>query len=254
MAQQISELKELLDKLKVSSNFSAGDAGSFRIEIIKGSLGLPGKYGASDYFDALQLPDITDTTVAVVFPGTGGLCVEALVRGATNVWAFEPREHHHKALAIISDVTLRALGKSFSIISNARWLSQRASAPKFDTIIWSEGLEQSTQPLVALEYVSSLLASGGSLFIEVVHGQQDSPGATINSWRPKEAVFMKEAAKIFKDATFKAMRGRLDRRIIYKITLPETEEEEIEETTESDKIEEGQLGPKPKKISFKKKR
>lgn len=206
-------LKNQVDKFRHSSSFSPGDPGSFIVPIIKGAIELPGKYDPAAYLDRLELKSTSN--IAVIYPGNGGLCAEAIHRGATTVWAVEPRNQFNKSLCSLNTFMLNAGKLGFSLLTS---LEITPVDGIFDVVVWPEGLEQVNDPAYALKCALSMLKIGGRLFIEVVHGQQEIPQGKINSWRPKEEAFVKLLQLLFADAPLRAMKGRLDRRFIYEIT------------------------------------
>src|SRR5277367_269474 len=111
----IESLKNQVNKLRHSSNFTAGDPGSFIVPIVKGQVELPGKYDPATYLDNVELRKIDN--LAVVFPGNGGLCAEAVHRGATMVWAIEPRNQFSRAILSVSNLMVNAGKSGFSIIA-----------------------------------------------------------------------------------------------------------------------------------------
>lgn len=218
MADKIEDLKNQTNNLRHSSNFTAGDQGSFLIPIIRGKVELPGKYDPATYLDRLELKKLS--TVGVVFPGNGGLCAEALDRGAKVVWAIEPRNQYTRALVSVSNILMDAGKSGFALVTDLNMAKDASGNGRFDTVIWSEGLEQVTNPVDALTSIFSTVKPGGSLYIEVTHGSQEIPQGRVNSWRPKEEAFVKLVNGLFGEVSLRAMVGRLDRRIIYQITRP----------------------------------
>jgi Methyltransferase domain len=207
-------LKNQVEKFRRSSGFTSGDPGSFTVPILKGLIELPGKYDPAAYFNKLELTTISN--VAIVFPGNGGLCAEAIHRGATNVWAIEPRNQFNRALVALNFFMLDAGKSGFSMISSL----DSVGSDLFDLIVWPEGLEQVSDPAAALKSVFAMLSPGGRLFIEVVHGLQEIPQGKTNSWRPKEEAFVKLLSTLFGEITARSMKGRLDKRTIYELTRP----------------------------------
>lgn len=207
-------LKDQVDNFRRTNAFTPGDAGSFSIPLVRGQVELPGKYDPAPYLDKLEIK--SPKRVAVMFAGSGGLCVEAINRGATNVWAVEPRNNYVKALTVISDMVSQVKGYGFSTAVNLNEFADFAGT--FDTVIWSEGLEQLKNPVVTLEGSWKLVAPGGKLFMEVVHGEQGIPTGSINRWTPKEAVFAELLKTLVGDASVRIVNGRLQRRLIYEVT------------------------------------
>lgn len=221
------DLKDQVNALRYSSNFTAGNAGSFLVPIIKGQIELPGKYDPAVYFDFLELFKLTN--IAIVFPGNGGLCVEAIHRGATTVWAIEPRDQYNRVITAVSSFMVTAGKSGFSILTNTNDSKDTTGHGRFDVVVWSEGLDQITDPVLALKNVFSMVKPGGRLFIEVTHGTHEIPKGFINSWKPKEEAFVALLKTLLGDVTLRAMRGRLEKRVIYEITRPLLKSVEVEE-------------------------
>ncbi len=201
-------LQELIDKLKRSSKFSPGDQGSFKVFFDKG-LELPGKDNPSDYLKSLNIKSLGKT--AVLFAGNGGLCVE-LCKIATSVTAYEPRLQYEIALREVDNINQLCSGNKFE--NSKVW-----PEGLFETVIWTEGLDTLKSPMVTLSSVYDLLEDGGTLFVEVTCGEQISTGG--NSWKPTEKVFANLITKHFPNALVSTQKGRLQRRIIYKISKPQ---------------------------------
>lgn len=201
-------LQELIDTLKRSSKFSSGDAGCFKIKFDK-DLELPGKDSASDYLKALNIKSLGKTLV--LFAGSGGLCVE-LAKLATSVTAYEPRLQYEVALKEVCNIDQLTNGISFNIETS--WPTEQ-----YDSVIWPEGLDTLKSPITSLVSIYELLTEGGTIYIEVVHGEQLFSLGN-NSWKPTEKVFSDFITKQFPDATIAIQKGRLQRRLIYKITKP----------------------------------
>lgn len=218
MADTIEALKNQANNLRHSSNFTAGDPGSFMVPIIRGKVELPGKYDPATYYERLELKKVS--SVGVVFPGNGGLCAEAIDRGAKFVWAIEPRNQFARSLVSVSNMLMNAGKGGLSFIADLSIAKDATGNGRFDTVIWPEGLEQVTDPVESLQNVYSTVKPGGSLYIEVTHGNQEIPQGSVNSWRPKEEAFVKLINALFGDVAIRAMVGRLEKRIIYQITRP----------------------------------
>lgn len=218
MAILVTQLKNEVEAFRRTNAFTPGDAGSFSIPLIRGEIELPGKYDPKKYLYDLQIMDLTDKRVAVMFPGNGGLCIEAINLGAVDVWAVEPRNNYAKALSTFSTMISQVKGRAFTTAANLNEFVEMNG--KFDVVLWSEGLEQLKNPVAILTSVWKLLAPGGKLFIEVVHGEHEIPTRAINQWKPKEAVFAQVLKGIIGDAPVRSMNGRLQRRTIYEVTNP----------------------------------
>lgn len=213
----IESLKNQANKLRHSSNFTAGDPGSFVVPIVKGQVELPGKYDPATYLDKLELRVLDN--LAVVFPGNGGLCAEAVHRGASTVWAIEPRNQFNKAITSVSGLMVSAGKAGFSILTKIEDGTDLTGDGKFDVIVWSEGLDLLSNPAESIKNIFSMVKPGGRMFIEVTHGTHEIPKSSVNSWKPKEEAFVTLVNSVVgPDISLRAMKGRLDKRIIYEIT------------------------------------
>lgn len=213
----IESLKNQVNKLRHSSNFTAGDPGSFIVPIIKGQVELPGKYDPATYLDRLELRKLDN--LAVVFPGNGGLCAEAVHRGANMVWAIEPRNQFNKAIISVNSLMVNAGKTGFSILTRIEDGIDLSGNGKFDVIVWPEGLDLLSNPAESIKNIFTMVKSGGRLFIEVIHGTHEIPKSSVNSWKPKEEAFVTLVNSVIgPDISLRAMKGRLDKRIIYEIT------------------------------------
>lgn len=213
----LEKATELALALKRSSHFTAGDYSSFSIPIVRGQLELPGKYNPAAYFDAIDIK--STTSVGIYFAGNGGLCVEALHRGASSVFCFEARSQNIKALQEVNKIMEEATSKKFEISSSAWGVND------LDLIIWPEGIDQVGYPVDILASLYGKISARGKLVVEVTHGQQTESTGSITSWKPDERTFLEAIKRVCKDAYVRAMKGRLDRRVIYEIShkLPKEE-------------------------------
>lgn len=212
----LDTIAQALKTLRHSSHFVAGDPGSFKVKFTP-DYELPGKDEPADYLDRLGLKAISGK-VCVVYPGNGGLCVEALKRGAVDVLAVEPRESFLKTLVEVSMFSSTLLGRTFSSVHGRGMGGAGAWSQTYDVVIWSEGLDRLKDPALSMKHTLGLVKPGGSLYIEVTHGQHGTPTVPVNSWLPKEEVFEKVLADIVGDAEVSKLKGRLDRRTVYRIT------------------------------------
>jgi len=85
----------------------------------------------------------------------------------------------------------------------------------YDTIVWSEGLEQLRDPILPFRAVLAHLAPGGRAFIEVTHGTNGPCPVKINAWRPTPQGF-ETTLKLFPDVRIvNTKKGRKDLRTVY---------------------------------------
>lgn len=201
-----------------SSSFTSGDPFSFSIKITD-DVSLPGKFDPANYLNAVT--SSIEGRVAVVCPGNGGLCVELLRRGAQEVIAFEPRNQFWKSLDAVSKFYNSVHGKTFEIIDK---LPVEESG-KFNTVIWSEGLDELRDPMKPLTEVLGCLVPRGRLFIELSHGTHKAAPEAINSWRPSPEAFAETIEGIENVAVKLRAEGRNASRTTY--TIQNTEDEPI---------------------------
>lgn len=173
----------------------------------------------------------------MLFPGSGGLCVEAMKHGA-KVYTLEERERFHKSLSAVQHMTTVVFGKSFALNKTMEGFKK---GPKLDIIIWSEGLHELRFPQKSIEEAYNLLKPNGRLFLEVVHGQHGPPlESGSNTWFPKEEIFVNILAASCKSASVKIHKGRLERRLVYEITKPPAVVTEV--------VQEVKVRPKSQKL------
>lgn len=201
--QQIKEFRQ-------SSSFTPGDALSFSVKFTE-TLSLPGRHDPATYLQ-LDHHDLTGR-VAIVCPGNGGLCVEALKRGFTSVDAFEPRNVYHKSIAKVAEFCKAILNKTYSYSTSKGSLDQG----RYDLIIWSEGLDEIRDPATLFRGALEALKPGGAIYVEVSHGTHTSLPKSTNAWRPSIDSF-ESTIKSIGDLTIESRRpGRNQLRVIYEI-------------------------------------
>lgn len=203
-------LEDQVKAFKSSSAFTPGDALSFSIKI-NNLLSLPGRHDPAAYMGSLM--NELSGKVAVICPGNGGLCIEALRRGAESVAAFEPRSVYHKALSKIAEFYQEANGRTFGVNNSRLGLNQAS----FDTIFWTEGLDEIQNPEALFDDVLAALKPGGRLFIEVSHGNHGPMPKVTNSWKPSIASFESTIKKVNDLSITSKKPGRNQLRIIYEI-------------------------------------
>lgn len=191
-----------------SSAFTPGDPFSFKIDISE-SVSLPGKFDSQEYVNGLSTP--VNGRAAVVCPGNGGLCVELLRRGANEVVAIEPRNQFWRSLEAINGFNAAVNGKRFAIDH------QFPKESRFDLIIWPEGLDELRDPMTPLTSALDRLAPGGTLFIELTHGNQGPSPEHANSWRPTQGSFEETIEKLSGYSLRGSWTGRNSTRGIYEI-------------------------------------
>lgn len=201
-----------------SSAFTSGDPFSFSVKITD-DISLPGKFEPSKYLNTIT--SAIDGRVAVVCPGNGGLCVELLRRGGLEVIAFEPRNQFWKSLDAVAEFYKSVNGKTFDIIDKL----PVEDSGKFNTVIWSEGLDELRDPLGPLTEILGCLVPQGRMFIELAHGSHKASPEAINSWRPSPEAFAETIEAIENAVIVDKAPGRNDSRATY--TIQNTEDEPI---------------------------
>lgn len=195
---------------KSSSSFTPGDAWSFSIHL-SNDVELPGKYNPIKYINRLNI-DVVGKNILVVCPGNAGLCVAALREGASTVVALEPRSLYHRSLPAVSEFTSEVVGTTFS-----QRLEDENLIESFDTIIWSEGLDDIPHPKGLIEKVIGSMKTGATLYFEVNHGHQGALPESVNSWLPTKEAF-EESINDLGDLEFIGrMSGRSQTRTIHMI-------------------------------------
>jgi SAM-dependent methyltransferase len=203
----------LVDQIKAfkqSSAFTSGDALSFSIKFTD-ALSLPGKFNPETYLTASGIA--INGVVGIVCPGNGGLCVEALHRGAVSVTAFEPRNVYFKALAKVAEFCEAATGKTYSYDTSRPTLQTAA----YDLIIWSEGLDEIRDPAEFFKSVVAGLRPGGTLLIEVAYGAHAALPKNTNSWKPSADNFEATIKGLGNLEIVSKLPGRNQLRSIYTI-------------------------------------
>lgn len=203
-------LDQQVKAFKQSSSFTAGDALSFGIKF-NDTVSLPGRHDPAAYITSHDIPMVGN--IAIVCPGNGGLCAEALRRGAANVAAFEPRDVYRKSIAKVAEFCEALGGKRFDYK-----ISREVAPPDtFDTIVWSEGLDDIRDPAEFFKGVVKSLRPGGTLVIEVSHGTHAPLPKTTNAWRPSLESF-ESTIKAFGNLAIVIKKpGRNQLRVVYKI-------------------------------------
>lgn len=211
-ALQTQTFKQEVEKFRKSNSFTPGDPTSFSIKL-NDEVSLPGKYDPTGYLDGYGIE--TKGYVAIIHGANGGLAVEAIRRGAKSVLVYENRNQYFKALEGVNAFCLTALSRAFNI---SRFMPETTTKDAdFDTIIWSEGMEQLPNPIQPIKAVLSRLAPSGKLYIEVIHGTNGPCPALIKSWKPKPESF-EETIKAIPDVKIVgSKKGRKDLRTVYTI-------------------------------------
>jgi hypothetical protein len=209
-AMQTQTLKQEIEKFRKSNIFTPGDPTSFSVKL-NDEFTLPGKYDPVGWLDGYGVD--ARGNVAVICAANGGLAVELSRRGAVTVTTFEPRSQYFAALDAITKFYVAAGGKPITVIRSM----PKSPSPTYDTIVWSEGLEQLRDPILPLKEALACLAPGGKLYIEVIHGTNGPCPAKINSWKPTPQGF-EETIKALPDVKVAATKkGRKDLRTVYII-------------------------------------
>lgn len=205
-----------------SSGYRFGDATSFTVGIHEDII-LPGRCSPQDYLDDLGLKTVP-TRVMVVCPGNGGLVAECYKRGANHVTLLEPRTRFHATLERVTDLLAQGWlldekkGLTYDIVT--KW--EFEDLELHDLILWSEGVEDTTQPKVVFTGLAANLSPAGSLVVEIVHGRSGWV-ERINSWRPSEDGIRDMADEIFGGEWISKQDGRIANRTIYTLKMVEGE-------------------------------
>lgn len=243
-----SQLEGEVAKIRASSSYRFGDRLGFKIPFVRHEVELPAPMDPYVYAETLKakfgMKWPQGGKVAIVCPCYGSLCAVALNEGAREVLAIEPRHIFHSGL----DLVLTVLDKQHfpeevnTVRSFKTWPTPEntTSLPKFDLILWPEGMEECVYPKKAIESVLGLLAPGGQLLIEVKHGTSEIiPADRINSWHPTPGTFRQYLASLVDFETPEApVPGRMEMRIIYGLKAKEAPPE-------------APTAPKPKKTETK---
>jgi SAM-dependent methyltransferase len=203
-------LDQQIKAFKTSSSFTSGDTLSFSIKFTP-ELSLPGKFNPETYLTTSNIS--TSGRVAVICPGNGGLCVEALHRGAAIVAAYEPRNIYHRSIIKVAEFCDAAVGKTFTCDTG----KATPQSGIYDLIIWSEGLEDLPSPAEFFTSVLKALRPGGELLIEVAHGTHGLLPTQTNSWKPSIDSFESTIKKLGDYEIASSRPGRNQLRVIYKI-------------------------------------
>ena len=217
-----TQLMEKVESLKHSSAFRAGDATTFGVRILVHEAELPGPCKAADYMGLVKrklgVEFKAGERVLVVGAGNGGLCAEALLAGAAEVLAVEPRYRYfdgiEAVIGLLGEVYPDAACRTFR-----GWPSTGAgnSLGRFDLILWSEGLEEAPNPVENLTAVLQLLKPTGRAVIEVTHGDMGIPAGKTNAFFPSEDTWTSMLEGLTGEGPMAATQGRAGRRMVYAI-------------------------------------
>lgn len=214
----MTELPGYIQKFVRSSVYRFGDSTSFKIYIDENRKTLmPGRHDPYEYLNKIGVGQITGSA-AVICPGNGGLLSELIYRGAKEVYGFEPRTVFTKAL----EGVLSIIGKTseYTVTTQNKWPQIGECEGKFDLILWPEGLDISVTPHSIFTNILKMLSPQGVLFIELCQGQNNDPNPKkINKWMPTGQAFRGFIKGIDPNVVIgDAGKGRLDRRVVYKIS------------------------------------
>jgi len=210
----VSTLQTRAKELVRSSKFTSGDKLSFRVPLDKDVV-LPGNFSPAKYMDDLGIKKLDGLKVGVICPGNGGIVAEAIRRGASKVYVYEPRYLFQNAIHSVLSLLVKT--DEQKIMFAERWPDSK-DHKGLDLIIWPEGLEEAVDPRSVLKSVLSLLAPAGACYIEVVIGFHDRPGKSVNSWKPSEEALEATLKEEYEGATCeKVGEGRLTNRVIYRL-------------------------------------
>lgn len=162
--------------------------------------------------------------VAVIGAGYGGLCGLALMEGAAETLAIEPRFRFKDGLDMVMGLLTKIHGEK--IRSYLAWphADAKSSVGEFDLIFWPEGTEEMTTPVETFKNVMGLLKPGGKLVVEFKTGDNDTlPAGHINSWLPTPEVVAQMLDELEAPSPNVPIPGRMQNRLICVVTaaLPE---------------------------------
>ena len=217
----MSDLPGYIQKFVRSSAYRFGDSTSFKIYIDENRKALmPGRHDPHEYLNQIGVGQITGSA-AVICPGNGGLLSELIYRGAEEVYGFEPRTVFTKTL----EGVLSIIGKTseYTVTTKDKWPRIGECEGKFDLILWPEGLDISITPHSIFTNILKMLSPQGVLFIELCLGlNTDHNPKEVNRWMPTNQAFREFIRNIDPNAVVESAGiGRLDRRVIYKISNDE---------------------------------
>lgn len=201
-----------------SSAYMYGDRTSFKVHIDKSRTShMPGRHDPSDYLNQVGMAQV-DGRAAVICPGNGGLVAEMIYRNADEVYAFEPRSVFSKGLEGVLSIIEKT--SEYTVNVKTDWPKKGECVGEFDLIIWPEGLEISVIPHSVFSNIIKMLSPQGVLLIELCQGlNTDSNPKKVNKWMPTDLAFREFVTSIDPEIVIeKVGKGRLDRRVIYKIT------------------------------------
>jgi hypothetical protein len=216
------DLRNSVERFKTSSSFTSGDPTAFAIPLLPDELELPGPNSPKTYMAQLEhklgVMLAPKSAVAVICPGSGGLCAQVLHQGANRIVAIEPRYRYADAIETVISL-LRQVAPDRDLSTFRGWPvpKHRDQLGLFDLILWPEGLEEATAPLSVLTAALLCLKPTGSLIVEVVHGEQGLPTQPINSWRPSEPGWQQAVASIPAARLAGETLGRSQLRKIYRL-------------------------------------
>jgi hypothetical protein len=219
---KLTEIQAEVESLKTSSAFRSGDASTFGVRIVELEAELPGPCDPETYMDLVKRKlGVTiqkNDRVLVIGAGNGGLCAEALLAGASEVLACEPRYRYSDAIEkitkLLDDVHEAPVCRTYR-----GWPVKAtvAALGRFDLILWPESLDECQNPAETVTSVLQMLKADGRAVIEVTHGAHGIPAGKTNSFLPTEAAWN----GLIEDLTGKgpsgATVGRSGGRMIYGI-------------------------------------
>jgi len=212
------------ERFQKSSAYRYGDPTSFSVRL-HSQVTLPGKCDPAGYLDDIGLSAVPER-VLVVCPGNGGLVAECFRRGAKFVTLLEPRDRYHQPLRRVLSLLAQGWrledrkGLNHRLVES--WPlseAEQQSLGKHDLVLWSEGMEDITEPKVIFSALSELLSESGKLYVEVTHGRH-ALVESINAWKPTPLAFKELAVAVFSQEPAEDYDGRRVRRKIYALKKP----------------------------------
>jgi len=213
------QLIDAVATLSTSSAFRHGDAGTFSVAFLRHQAELPGPADPQRYLRSMEgqlgFKVAEDDSVAIVGAGNGGLVAEALLAGAEQAVAIEPRARYREAVDQVVSL-LRETHERVDVKTYLGWPSPKSTLGPFDLILWPEGLDECTDPAVVLANLLKCLRPEGLLCVEVTHGENTKLEAPLNSFRPTEDAWAELLDQLGVKVAAQGS-GRAQNRVLYRL-------------------------------------
>jgi len=219
---KLSEIQNEVEALKTSSAFRSGDSLTFAVRVVELEAELPGPCDPEKYLDLVRrklgVSLEKGDRVLVVGAGNGGMCAEALLAGASEVLACEPRYRYFDAIEkinrLLDEVHVEPTCRTFRGWPTTGSLD---SLGRFDLVLWTEGLDECQNPAQAVTAILQLLKADGRAVIEVAHGAHGIPDGKINSFFPSEGAWIGLIEDLTGRGPSGSHPGRAENRVIYAL-------------------------------------